>query len=90
MKKDLEKYLKQKVVLDTRSAWVYIGILEEVTESSAVLLEVDAHNNKDTLTSREVYVLESLATGIKANRKKVYVNLQYVVSFSPLEEVKQF
>jgi len=38
MKKDLEKYLKQEIVLDTRSSWVYIGVLEEVTEKCAVFV----------------------------------------------------
>lgn len=90
MKEDLEKYLKQQIVLDTRSSWVYIGILESVTGNSVVLSEVDVHDGKATSTSNELYVLESKSTGIKANRKLVYVNLDYVVSFSPLEAVIQF
>ena len=90
MKEDLEKYLKQQIVLDTRSSWVYIGILESVTGHSVVLSEVDVHDGKATSTSNELYVLESKSTGIKANRKLVYVNLDYVVSFSPLEAVIQF
>ena len=51
MKKELEKYLKQKIVLDTRSSWVYIGVLEEVTDNCAILSEVDVHDNKDTGTT---------------------------------------
>ena len=90
MKKDLEQFLKQKVVLDTRSTWIYIGILEKVTDSCAVLSEVDVHESSDTSTSKEFYVLESKTTGIKANRYLVYVNLDYVVSFSTLDDVKQF
>ena len=90
MKEDLEQYLKQKIVLDTRSSWMYIGVLEAVTESSAVLSEVDVHDSKATSTSKELYVLESKTTGIKANRNLVYVNLDYVVSFSALDDVIQF
>jgi hypothetical protein len=90
MKEDLEQFLKQKVVLDTRSTWIYIGILEKVTDNCAVLSEVDVHESSDTSTSKEFYVLESKTTGIKANRCLVYVNLDYVVSFSPLDDVKQF
>ena len=90
MKEDLEQYLKQKIVLDTRSSWIYIGVLEAVTESSAVLSEVDVHDSKATSSSKELYVLESKTTGIKANRNLVYVNLDYVVSFSALDDVKQF
>jgi hypothetical protein len=90
VKKDLEKYLEQKVVLDTRSAWVYIGVLESVTDACAVLADVDVHDRRDSPTSKELYVLESKTTGIKSNRDRVYVNLDYVVSFSALEEVKSF
>ena len=90
MKQDLEKFLKKKVVLDTRSSWVYIGVLEEVTEYCAVLSEVDVHDNKDISTSKEFYTLQSKTTGIKANRERVYVNLDYVISFSLLEDVRTF
>jgi hypothetical protein len=90
MKENLEKYLKQKVVLDTRSSWVYIGVLETVTGNCAVLSDVDVHDTKDSRTSKEYYVLESKTTGVKSNRNSVYVNLDYVVSFSALDDVKQF
>lgn len=90
MKEDLEKYLKKKIVLDTRSSWIYIGVLEAVTNNCAVLSEVDVHDSKDTSTSKELYVLESKSTGIKANRNLVYINLEYVVSFSALDDVIQF
>lgn len=90
MKKDLEKYLKQKIVLDTRSSWIYMGVLEAVTDSSVVLSEVDVHDSNATSTSKEMYVLESKTTGIKANRNLVYVNLDYVVSFSTLDDIIKF
>lgn len=90
MKTDLEKFMGQKIVLDTRSSWVYIGVLESVSDSCAILVDVDVHDRKDSPTSKELYVLESKATGIKANRERVYVNLHYVVSFSTLEEVMSF
>jgi hypothetical protein len=90
MKNDLLKFLKQEIVLDTRSSWVYTGVLEEVTDSSAVLSGVDVHDNKDTATTKELYILQTRTTGIKFNRRSVYVNLDYIVSFSRLEDVIQF
>ena len=90
MKNELEKYLKQQIVLDTRSSWIYAGVLEDVTQHCAVLSGVDVHDNKDTATTKELYVLQSKTTGIKANRQLVYVNLDYVVSFSRLEDVIKF
>jgi hypothetical protein len=90
MKQDLEKFLKKKIVLDTRSSWVYIGLLEDVTQHCAVLSEVDVHDNKDISTSKEFYTLQSKTTGVKTNRERVYVNLDYVISFSLLEDVRTF
>ena len=34
MKEALEKHLKQKIVIDTRSSWVYLGILESVLQGA--------------------------------------------------------
>lgn len=90
MKDILTTLIKQKVVLDTHSSWVYIGILEDVAGNCAVLSEVDVHDSKDTATTKELYVLESKTTGVKSNRNRVYVSLDYVVSFSLLDDVKQF
>jgi hypothetical protein len=90
MKETLKKYIKQKIVVDTSSSWVYIGVLEEILAGCLVLSAVDVHDSGETTTSKERYVLDSKATGIKANRDWVYINLAYVVSFSPLEDVKSF
>ena len=90
MKEDLQQFLKKKILLDTRSSWIFIGILEAVTNHCAVLSDVDVHDSRDSHTTKEVYALESKVTGIKANRKKVYVNLEFVVSFSALDDVIRF
>lgn len=90
MKEELNKYLKQRIVLDTNSSWVYIGILEKVTERCAVLSEVDVHDSKDAHSSKEIYIWQSTTTGVKANRDQTYINLDYVVSFSLLNDVKKF
>lgn len=90
MKEALKKYLKKKIVIDTRSSWIYIGLLEKITENCIVLSEVDVHDNRDTATSKERYVLASKKTGIKSNRDRVYINLDYMISFSSLDDVKHF
>jgi small nuclear ribonucleoprotein (snRNP)-like protein len=90
MKEALKKYLKKRVVLDTRSSFLYIGKLEKVLDACVELSDVDVHDSRETTTSKEVYVLESKKTGIKANRDRVFINLDYVISFSGLDEVKVF
>jgi small nuclear ribonucleoprotein (snRNP)-like protein len=90
MKDALEKNLNRKVILDTRSSWVYIGTLEKVTPACIVLTDADAHDSTDSATTKELYIFESRTTGIKSNRTTVYVRLDCVISFSLLEDVKLF
>ena len=85
-----EKIIGEKIIVDTRSSWVYIGELEKALDDCIVLSNVDVHDNNETATSKEIYVLDSAKTGIKSNRNRVYINLAYVVSFSLLDDVKQF
>lgn len=90
MKKELEAFAGQKIVVDTSSALIYIGTLEKVTKSCLVLSNVDVHDGSDSSTSKDYYIFETRQTGIKSNRESVYINLAYVVSFSLLDDVKKF
>jgi len=90
MKETLGQLLGRQVVVDTRSPWVYIGTLDSVQADSLLLRDVDVHDSGETSTPKERYVLDSCTTGIKANRRSVYVNLEYVVSVSPLDDVIRF
>ena len=90
MTESLKKYIGEKIVVDTRSPWTYIGKLDEVFADSIVLIDVDVHDNNDTTATKEIYLFNSRKTGITSNREKVYVNIDYIVSFSPFESVKRF
>jgi len=90
MKETLRNLVKQQVVVDTRSPWVYIGTLAEVQADCLLLTNVDVHDSGETSTPKERYVLDSSKSGIKANRHSVYINLEYVVSVSLLTEVIKF
>ena len=90
MKETLQALLGKEVVIDTRSPWMYIGRLESLQADSLLLRDVDVHDCGETPLPKERYVIDSCATGIKANRRSVYVNLEYVVSVSPLAEVIQY
>lgn len=90
MTETLQKLVGKEVVVDTRSPWVYIGKLAAVQADSLLLHNVDVHDSGETSTPKERYVIDSCATGIKANRSSVYVNLEYVVSVSLLSNVIKF
>ena len=80
----------QQVVVDTRSPWIYIGTLAEVRADCLLLTGVDVHDSGETAIPKERYVLDSCKTGIHPNRRSVYINLEYVVSVSRLDDVIKF
>ncbi len=90
MKKELKKFLNQKIVVDTKTSWMYIGTLEKLTDHCVLLKDVDAHDNADTPTSKEIYLLKSKINDIVPNRNCVFINLDHVVSFSPLEDIREY
>lgn len=90
MKESLNGFIGKKIVIDTKSSWSYIGNLEEVLSDSVVMTDVDVHDNNDTTATKEIYLVNSRKTGIISNRDKVYINMEYIVSFSPFDSVKKF
>jgi hypothetical protein len=83
----LDEFLGQKVVLDLSSPFVCLGTLRQADEVFLVLEDADLHDLRDTETTRENYVVASVMTGIKRNRKKVLVRLAEVVAVTRLKDI---
>ena len=83
----LEEMLNQKVVVDMVSHYVCLGTLVRVDEHFLELKNADLHDLRDTDSTREIYVHASVRTGIKRNRKRVYVSRREVAAISRLEDV---
>jgi len=83
----LEEYLGKPVVVDLRSHYVCLGILERMDELYLELRDADLHDLRDTGTSRENYVIAAIASGIKRNRKRVLLARAEVVAISRQEDV---
>jgi small nuclear ribonucleoprotein (snRNP)-like protein len=83
----LDELVGQKVVVDLGSPFVCLGTLERVDEHFLVLRNADLHDLRDTDTNRELYVAQSVATGIKRNRKRVLVVRGDVVAIARLDDV---
>lgn len=77
----------QKIVVDLRSTFVCIGTFVDWDEAFLELRDADFHDLRDTETSRENYIAESVATGIKRNRKRVILFRSDVVAVSRLADV---
>jgi small nuclear ribonucleoprotein (snRNP)-like protein len=83
----LDEYLDQKVVIDLVSPYVCLGKLVSYDEHFLDIRNADLHDLRDTETTRELYVAESVATGIKRNRRRVLIRRSEVVAVSRLEDV---
>jgi len=83
----LEELLNAKVVLDLVSPYVCLGKLTRYDDHFIEVKNADLHDLRDTETTRELYIADSVATGIKRNRKRVLIRRADVVAVSPLEDV---
>ena len=83
----MKEFLNRNVVIDVESQFVYVGELTDVNEKTVILTNADVHDLRDSKTTREVYVLDTKVHGIRANRKRVMVARNQVVSISMLDDV---
>jgi hypothetical protein len=74
-------------VVDLVSPYVCLGKLVRYDDHFLELRNADLHDLRDTETTRELYVADSVATGIKRNRKRVLVRRSEVVAIAKLEDV---
>jgi hypothetical protein len=75
------------VVLDLASPFVYVGTLVDQRDECVLLEDVDAHDLRDTTTTREQYVLHCRQFGATPNRRQAWVSLREVVGISRLADV---
>ena len=83
----LDEMIDCKVVLDLASSYVCLGRFSRYDEHFIELKNADVHDLRDTETTRELYVAESVATGIKRNRKRVLIRRTEVIAISLLDDV---
>jgi hypothetical protein len=83
----LDEFVGQTVVVDMKSPFVCLGTLTGADDHYLDVRNADLHDLRDTDTTRELYVVDSLATGIKRNRKRVLLVRAEVVAISRLEDV---
>ena len=83
----LDEFVGQKVVIDLGSPFVCLGTLSRVTEHFLELRNADLHDLRDTETTRENYVADSVATGIKRNRKRLLLRRDQMVAIALIDDV---
>jgi small nuclear ribonucleoprotein (snRNP)-like protein len=83
----LEEFVNEKVVVDLSSPFVCLGRLVRVDANFLELKNADLHDLRDTDSTRENYVVASVKTGIKKNRKRLLVRMSEVVAIARFEDV---
>ena len=85
---DLQEYLGQQVVVDTRSTYIILGTLTAIGRDCLTLENVDVHDTTDSESTKDHYIMESHKLGIRTNRRSVKVRLAEVISVSLLRDVE--
>lgn len=83
----LDEFVNAKVVVDLVSPYVCLGKLSRYDDHFLELRNADLHDLRDTETTRELYIADSVSTGIKRNRKRVLIRRTEVVAISKLDDV---
>ena len=83
----LDEFLEQKVVVDLSTTFVCLGKLSRYDDHFLELKNADLHDLRDTDTNREIYIADSVATGVKRNRKRVLIRRDQMVAISLLDDV---
>jgi hypothetical protein len=83
----LNDLLGQKVVVDLKSTFVCLGTLAQADEHFLEMKNADFHDLRDTKSTRENYVADSVVTGVKRNRKRILISRSEVVAIARLEDV---
>ena len=87
---DWAPLIGQVVVIDTDSMFVYLGTLDRVEDHFVVLKDVDAHDRRESPSTKEQYIMETKKFGVKPNRKEINVRKELIISVSKLDDVLGF
>lgn len=82
-----EALVGKVVVVDTDSRFVYLGTLDRVDAEFLVMKDVDAHDRRESPSTKEQYIMDTKKFGVKANRKEASVRKALVISISKLDDV---
>ena len=82
-----EKLMHQNVILDLAGSYVALGTLAGADPRYFELTDADLHDLRDVRTTRDQYVADARQSGIKINRKRLWVPREQVVGLALLSDV---
>jgi hypothetical protein len=84
-----QQFVGQAVVIDVASPFVFVGTLAQSDPKYVILTDADAHDLRDTATTRDLYTLDAKRHGINVNRRRVLIDQAQIVSVSLLADVME-
>ncbi len=81
----LAPYVGKLVVADLDEFFLVIGTLVEIGTDHLTFTDADLHDHREANSTKEVYIVESLKIGVRANRTRVAVPRHRLVAISLLE-----
>ncbi len=84
---ELKALVGEQVVVDTKGPFVYIGVLTRLDSGTLLLSDVDVHDLRDSVSSVDRYLIDTLKHGVRVNRHSVRVLAREVVSISRLSDI---
>lgn len=83
----LYELLGQQVVLDTAGSLTYLGTLQGIGGDGFWLEDADIRDRSEGHQTKEHYICEARENGVRANRKRIFVFREGVMSMSALKDV---
>lgn len=80
-------FLNAEIVLDTAGPVTYLGTLEALEPDGLWLRDADIRDRNEGHVSKERYIAEARRDGIIANRRRIFVRRDVILSCSRLEDV---
>jgi hypothetical protein len=85
-----DRFLDQKVVVDTTTHMLYLGLLVSVGDEFIEIACADVHDSSESSSTKEKYTMETGRHGIRMNRENVFVRKAFVISVSLLSDVVDY
>lgn len=83
----LAAFVGRVVVCDLAEPYLVIGRLAACGPDHLAFEDADLHDHRESNSTKEVYAIESLKLGVRANRRRVAVPRRQLVAISLLDDV---
>jgi hypothetical protein len=85
----LAEWIGQVVVVDLRSPYVCLGMLDGFDTEFLDIRDADLHDFRDSPATRENYVFDSARLGIRRNRARLLLRRAEIVAVSRVADVSE-